>query len=143
VPGDEERARTVVNVDLNAIGLELMRGFNVLDQLDSIECPTLVCVGELDPVPSFKGFAENVSTLPSTSPVSVCGLTFTTSPGNSVHPPATVPAYMGVIVANAVSKSGSTINGNWARVVVVQTDPGYEPNPGHPGTGTIAANFCG
>jgi hypothetical protein len=54
-----------------------------------------------------------------------------------------VPAYMGVIVANAVSKSGSTINGNWARVVVVQTDPGYEPNPGHPGTGTIAANFCG
>jgi len=25
----------------------------------------------------------------------------------------------------------------------VQTDPGYEPNPGHPGTGTIAANFCG
>jgi PKD repeat protein len=94
-------------------------------------------------VPSFKGFAENVSTLPSTSPASVCGLTFTTSPGNSVHPPATVPAYMGVIVANAVSKSGSTINGNWARVVVVQTDPGYEPNPGHPGTGTIAANFCG
>jgi hypothetical protein len=73
----------------------------------------------------------------------VCGLTFTTSPGNNVHPPATVPAYMGVIVANAVNKSGSTINGNWARVVVVQTDPGYEPNPGHPGTGTIAANFCG
>ena len=36
-----------------------------------------------------------------------------------------------------------TINGNWARVDVVQTDPGYEPNPGHPRTGTLAANFCG
>jgi hypothetical protein len=94
-------------------------------------------------VPSFKGFAENVSTLPSTSPANVCGLTFATSPGNSSHPPGAVPSYMGVIVANAVSKSGSTINGNWARVDVVQTDPGYEPNPGHPGTGTLAANFCG
>jgi pimeloyl-ACP methyl ester carboxylesterase len=64
VPGDEERARTVVNVDLNAIGLELMRGFNVLDQLDSIECPTLVCVGELDPVTPVAAAREIADALP-------------------------------------------------------------------------------
>jgi len=26
--------------------------------------------------------------------------------------------------------------------VVVHTDPGYGPNPGHPGTGAIVATFC-
>jgi hypothetical protein len=26
--------------------------------------------------------------------------------------------------------------------VVVHTDPGYGPNPGHPGTGKIVATFC-
>ena len=31
-------------------GLKVMRGFDVLDQLARIECPTLVCVGELDPI---------------------------------------------------------------------------------------------
>ena len=50
VVGEQERARTIVNVELNAPGLELMRGFDVLDQLARIECPTLVCVGELDPI---------------------------------------------------------------------------------------------
>ena len=49
VVGDEERSRVVVNQDLNGPGLELMRTFDVLDQLTRIECPTLVCVGELDP----------------------------------------------------------------------------------------------
>jgi pimeloyl-ACP methyl ester carboxylesterase len=64
VPGDEERARTVVNVDLNAIGLELMRGFNVLDQLGGIECPTLVCVGEFDPVTPVAAAREIADALP-------------------------------------------------------------------------------
>jgi pimeloyl-ACP methyl ester carboxylesterase len=50
VPGEQELARTVVNEELNAPGLELMRGFDVLDQLAQIDCPTLVCVGELDPI---------------------------------------------------------------------------------------------
>ena len=35
---------------LDEPGLEVMRGFDVLDQLARIECPTLVCVGELDPI---------------------------------------------------------------------------------------------
>jgi PKD repeat protein len=94
-------------------------------------------------VPSFKGFASSVSTLPATSPVTSCGTTFTTGPGNSPDPPTSVPAYMGVLVAGSTQKSGSTVNGTWAKIVVVKTDSGYAPNPGHPGTGTVLATFCG
>jgi PKD repeat protein len=90
---------------------------------------------------SFKGFAADV-TLPQMSPPELCGTSFTTRPGNSPHPPDTVPAYMGVLVPSSVTQSGSTINGTWASIVVVRTDPGYQPNPGHPGTGTIVATFC-
>ena len=50
VTGEQEHSRTIVNADLNAEGLELMRGFDVLDQLARIDCPTLVFVGELDPI---------------------------------------------------------------------------------------------
>jgi pimeloyl-ACP methyl ester carboxylesterase len=49
VVGEQERERTVVNQELNEPGLELMRGFDVVDQLGRIDCPTLVCVGELGP----------------------------------------------------------------------------------------------
>jgi hypothetical protein len=49
---------------------------------------------------------------------------------------------MGVIVADSVTKHGSTISGNIAHIVVVQTNPGYAPNPGHAGTGTEVAVFC-
>jgi pimeloyl-ACP methyl ester carboxylesterase len=58
VPGEQERARTVVNAELNAVGLELMRGFDVLDNLQRIDCPTLVCVGELDPITPVSGARE-------------------------------------------------------------------------------------
>jgi PKD repeat protein len=90
---------------------------------------------------SFKGFAANV-TLPQMSPPELCGTTFTSRTGNSSSPPDSVPEYMGVLVASNVTQSGSTINGTWGSIVVVHTDPGYGPNPGHPGTGTIVATFC-
>jgi pimeloyl-ACP methyl ester carboxylesterase len=64
VPGEQERARTVVNAELNAPGLELMRGFDVLDQLARIDCPTLVCVGELDPITSAAAAREIADALP-------------------------------------------------------------------------------
>jgi pimeloyl-ACP methyl ester carboxylesterase len=64
VPGDEERARTVFNVELNAVGLELMRGFDVLDQLGRVDSPTLVCVGELDPVTPVAAACEIACALP-------------------------------------------------------------------------------
>jgi pimeloyl-ACP methyl ester carboxylesterase len=46
----EERKRTVMNVELNSPGLELMQSFDVRDELGAIECPALVCTGELDPI---------------------------------------------------------------------------------------------
>lgn len=64
VLGDEERARTVVHQELNAPGLELLRGFDVLDQLGRISCPTLVCVGELDPVTPVAAAREIADELP-------------------------------------------------------------------------------
>jgi len=64
VLGEEERGRTIVNRELNAPGLELMRGFDVLDQLSGIDCPTLVCVGELDPVTPVAAAREIVDALP-------------------------------------------------------------------------------
>ena len=86
---------------------------------------------------SFKGFAATLSAEPPK-----CGITWTTGPGNSSNPPATVPAYMGVLVAAKVTKSGSTISGDAKSIVVVKTDPGYAPDPGHAGTGTVMAVFC-
>jgi hypothetical protein len=83
---------------------------------------------------AFKGFA-------STAPQS-CGGGWSTSPGNSPGPPAGVPSYMGVIASSAVAQSGSSITGNVPAIIVVKTNPGYGPSPGHGGTGTVVAVFC-
>ena len=61
----EEQARKIVGTPIsNTRGLELMRGFDVLDQLDRIDCPTLVCVGELDPVTPVAASREIFEALP-------------------------------------------------------------------------------
>jgi uncharacterized repeat protein (TIGR01451 family) len=87
-------------------------------------------------VASFKGFAESLS-----SPG--CGVQWTADPGNSTPPPAgPLPDHMAVIVTSRYSKSGSSITGNTVHIVIVNTNPGYEPNPGHPGTGTVEAQVC-
>jgi uncharacterized repeat protein (TIGR01451 family) len=91
---------------------------------------------------SFKGFAATLTPGPPAAPA--CGGSWTTSGGNSA-PPATsasIPEYMGVLVATGVGKNGSTIAGNIASIVVVQTDPGYSSSPGHPGRGTIVGTYC-
>jgi hypothetical protein len=96
------------------------------------------------PAPAaFKGFAEIVNTLPTQTPANVCTGTWTSSGGNSPAPPSTVPSYMGVIVATNARKAGNAITGNYLKIVVVKTNPGYAPSPGHEGTGTIVASFCG
>ncbi len=88
------------------------------------------------PPRSFKGF-ENSTFVPA------CGATiWTTTGGNSPHPPGTIPTYMGVIVTSKVTKSGSQVSGNIVHIVVVKTNPGYAPNPGSPGTGTVVAIVC-
>jgi hypothetical protein len=86
---------------------------------------------------SFKGFANTPSTPPA------CGTGWSTGPGNSSGPPpAPLPQYIAVIVASQVTKSGSQISGDTAEVVVVRTNPGYAPDPGHAGTGTVVAVVC-
>jgi hypothetical protein len=85
---------------------------------------------------SFKGFAESPAT-------PTCGATWSSSPGNSSGPPAgPLPAFMGVIVSSSISKSGSQITGDVPHMVIVKTNPGYQNNPGHAGTGTVAAQVC-
>jgi hypothetical protein len=49
---------------------------------------------------------------------------------------------MGVAVANKVTRAGSLISGDIVRIVVIRTAPGYAPDPGHAGTGTLVATYC-
>ncbi len=91
---------------------------------------------------AFKGFAPTAPDLPTSSPPSGCGGTWTTSGGNSSSPVSTIPSYMGVVVASTAKKSGSTISGNSVKIVVVRTNAGYAANPGHAGTGTVVATYC-
>jgi hypothetical protein len=86
---------------------------------------------------AFKGFASTLSSEPP-----VCGGTWSTGPGNSSAPPASVPSFMAVIASSSVTQSGSNIAGDTPSIVVVQTAPGYAPNPGHSGTGTVVAVWC-
>ena len=84
---------------------------------------------------AFKGFEE--------TPVATCGVGWSADPGNSTPPPAApLPAFMAVIVSSSISQSGSTISGNTVHIVIVRTNPGYDANPGHAGTGTVVAQIC-
>jgi len=91
-----------------------------------------------DALKGFAGFEDNFLGLPPPN----CGGTWSTDPGNSTPPPPTVPKLMGVIVSSKVTQSGSIISGDIKQVVIVRNDPGYAPDPGHPGTGTEIAIFC-
>jgi RHS repeat-associated protein len=104
--------------------------------------------GDYQANPSFKGYA-----IPAATPVVICepsahtsgsplldSSCWTSKPGNS-KPPATLSAYIGVIVSTSIAKQGSSIYGNIAATVVLQVDPTspYGSDPGHPGYGTVAA----
>jgi PKD repeat protein len=86
---------------------------------------------------SFKGFGETTSPAPA-----VCGGTFTGGPGNSASFGGQLPSFMGVIVSSTITKHGSSIGGNIVHIAVVQTNAGYQSNPGHAGTGTLVTVFC-
>ena len=90
------------------------------------------------PGPSaFKGFANRTAEPPA------CGGGWTSeNGGNSTDPPGTVPSYMGVIVPTTVAKAGPNVSGDVLKIVVVRTNPGYGPNPGHEGNGQIVATYC-
>jgi hypothetical protein len=83
---------------------------------------------------AFKGFAL-------VAPMT-CGTRWTTGPGNSPVPPAALPAYMAVLVTSSVTKSGSSLSGTTAHIVIVKTDAGYKGDPGHAGTGNVVATVC-
>src|SRR5690242_14014035 len=84
---------------------------------------------------SFKGFAVDATP--------TCGQAWTTDPGNSSHPPATVDGVIPVIVSSQITKDGPVISGDATEVALVQVDPGYAGDPGHPGTGTVIGFECG
>ena len=85
----------------------------------------------------FKGFAGDPGSTPP-----ACGATWSSSPGNSSSPVATVPAYMGTAVTGPLTKTGDAISGRITHIVVVATDSGYGPSPGHAGTGSVIATYC-
>jgi len=90
------------------------------------------------PAPSaFKGFAENTTPNPA-----FCGGTWTSGVGGSSGPPATLPSTIRVIVASSITKSGPVISGNIPQMAVINVDPGYQPDPDHPGTGTVISVDC-
>lgn len=64
VPEPDERARRIGNPELGPPGMELVRRFDVVAQLREVTCPTLVVVGEKDPVTPVDGANEIMAALP-------------------------------------------------------------------------------
>ena len=130
-------------------------GFALGDQAVKSATPTTAVTwwgsqwAKLDPLSggsapaSFKGFAQTFHNGSATVTDPACGGTFTELATGGAAPPASVPAYMAVVVPAQVTKSGNTISGNIAEVVIVKTNPGYQPDPNDPGTGTVVATLCG
>ena len=84
---------------------------------------------------AFKGFQDSPE-LPT------CGDTWSSRPGNSTPPPPTVPAILDVIVSSEITKHGPVISGNIVKIIRIETLPGYQGNPGHPGRGTVVSVVC-
>lgn len=64
VPDEEQGARPRKNLKLNAPGMELVRRTDIGDQISRVDAPTLVAVGELDPVTPVAAGEEIVAGLP-------------------------------------------------------------------------------
>ena len=64
VPDQQQLDRRIRNPAIAAHGMDLLRRFDVVDQLAGIDCPTLVCVGALDPITPVDVSREIVEALP-------------------------------------------------------------------------------
>jgi pimeloyl-ACP methyl ester carboxylesterase len=64
VPNQQQLRRRVRNAEVGKRGMELFRKFDVVGQLARVDCPTLVCVGEVDPVTPVDASREIVDALP-------------------------------------------------------------------------------
>jgi hypothetical protein len=102
----------------------------------SAQWSKLNSLGSKTAPPAFKGYED--------SPANVtCGTEWSTDTGNATPPPpGPLPAYLAVAVSSSIAQSGSTISGNTLHMVVVKTNPGYAPDSGHPGSGTVVAQIC-
>jgi hypothetical protein len=86
---------------------------------------------------SFKGFADQPHT-------PACGQGWTSDPGNSTPPPdGPLPTFMAVTVTSSAHQIGPEISGDIVAIVIVKTNRGYEPNPGHAARGVIVGVMCG
>lgn len=63
VPSDDQLSRRVRNPGLSEPGMNLLRRLDLMDNLPLIAVPTLVCVGELDPVTPVAASREIVNGL--------------------------------------------------------------------------------
>jgi RHS repeat-associated protein/uncharacterized repeat protein (TIGR01451 family) len=94
---------------------------------------------------SFKGFAGPVNPIqqcqPNVTSSTLAQGCWPASPGNSGVPPASLPAYIEVIVSTAIARQGSSTFGNIACGAILKVDasPAYGPDPSHPGFGVITA----
>jgi pimeloyl-ACP methyl ester carboxylesterase len=61
VPDQQQLGRRIRNPEVGTHGMELLRNFDVINQLARIDCPTLVCVGELDSVTPVDASPERSS----------------------------------------------------------------------------------
>jgi proline iminopeptidase len=64
VPSADELARRIRNPNVGSTGMERLRRLDIVTQLKRITCPTLVCVGALDPVTPLAASEEIVAALP-------------------------------------------------------------------------------
>jgi pimeloyl-ACP methyl ester carboxylesterase len=64
LPDREREAHTLKNLGLNSYGMELIRHLDIVSQLGRVDSPTLVSVGELDPVTPIAAAEEIVDALP-------------------------------------------------------------------------------
>jgi pimeloyl-ACP methyl ester carboxylesterase len=64
LPDETKRAKAPQNLLLNSRGMDVVRRTDILDQLSAISSPTLVCVGEKDPVTPVAASEEIVAALP-------------------------------------------------------------------------------
>jgi len=64
VPTSEELARRIQNPELATVGMERLRAFDALAQLNRVASPTLICFGGDDPVFSVQDAKEILEALP-------------------------------------------------------------------------------
>ena len=83
---------------------------------------------------AFRGYAS--------VPGGACGIDWASPTGAAAGAPATLPGYIAVIVTSSASKDVAGVTGSTVGMVVVRTDPGYQPKPGSDGTGTVVATIC-